>query len=350
MKIAIDISQVIYGTGVSVYTKYLIKNLLKIDKENEYVLFGGSLRRKQDILDIFPSSMVFSFPPKLADLVWNRLHILPLERFIGKVDVYHSSDWAQAPANAFKVTTVHDLIPLKFPRMIHSSVVEAHRRRLNRVKQEVDRIIVPSLATKKDLIEIGVREEKIRVTPEASSIKPATKKEVEIIKRKHNISGEYLLAISSVFYKNTESVVKAFDLSSAGKDLKLVIVGRQSNTQIGQRRGVRLTGFVGNSEYAALCTGAKVLVFPSLYEGFGIPILDAFVCGTPVVTSNISSMPEVAGDAAVLVDPYEIQSIADGIKKALSSPKALIAKGKKQAIKFSWRNTAEETLSVYKES
>ena len=100
---------------------------------------------------------------------------------------------------------------------------------------------------------------------------------------------------------------------------------------------------------SALLSGASALVFPSLYEGFGLPILDAFNCRIPVVTSNISSMPEVAGEAAILVDPYDVDSISTGIDKALSSPKSLITKGLKRVKSFSWQKTAEETLKVYNE-
>lgn len=348
-KVAIDISQVVYGTGVSIYTKNLLENLLKIDKENQYILFAGTLRRKREILNLFPTSRVFPFPPKLADFVWNKLHVFNVENFVGKVDVFHSSDWTQPPSRAFKVTTIHDLIPLKFPKMLHKQIVEAHKYRLSWVEREVDRIIVPSTSTKNDLLELGIDSKRIRVIYEAASVKIAKKEEVERVRRKFRINGDYLLAVASAFYKNTENVIKAFDLASAGKNLKLVIIGRQSNTQIKQRRRLRLTGFVNGDEYAALMTGAKAFVFPSLYEGFGITILDAFSCKTPVVTSNTSSMPEIAGDAAVLVDPYDIHSIADGIEKVLRGRKGLIDKGLKRVKEFSWKKAAEETLKVYKE-
>ena len=120
--------------------------------------------------------------------------------------------------------------------------------------------------------------------PEANSVTKANEKTVAQVNRRFNIHGDYLLAIASSFYKNTERVMKAFDLSSAGKNLKLVVIGRQSNTAIVERRGVILTGFVNESDYAALCSGAQTLVYPSLYEGFGIAILDGFACETPVVT------------------------------------------------------------------
>lgn len=350
MKIAIDISQIVYGTGVSVYTKKLVGNLLRLDKDNEYVLFAGTLRRKGDILKLFPGTKVFPIPPTLADILWNRIHALPVGKLIGNVDVFHSSDWSQPPSKAFNVTTVHDLIPIKFSGFVHPKIVEAHKRRLNWVKREVDRVIVPSTSAKEDLVDFGVGADKIRIIYEANNIERASESEVEAVKRKYKISSDYLLAIGSSFYKNIENTIKAFDLSAAGKDLKLVVIGRQSNTNINERRSVRMMGFVDDSEYAALCTGARALVFPSLYEGFGIAVLDAFACGTPVVTSNLSSMPEVAGDAAVLVDPTDINSIADGIYTALKGPKGLVEKGFTRVKEFSWEKTAKMTLDVYKEA
>ena len=131
MKIAIDISQIVYGTGVSTYTENLIKDLLKIDKDNEYLLFAGTLRRKQGVLKVFSQARVFPIPPTLADVLWNRLHIFPIEKFIGDVDVLHTSDWSEPPSNAFKVTTVHDLYPFKFPRLVHPKILEVHKRKMN---------------------------------------------------------------------------------------------------------------------------------------------------------------------------------------------------------------------------
>src|SRR6266404_2867139 len=116
MKIGIDISQVVYGTGVSIYTQEIVRNLLKIDMENQYVLLGGSLRRKKELEQFInrlrvTDSKVILLSPAVADLIWNRFHMLNVEKFIGKVDIFHSSDWTQPPTNAFKVTTVHDLSP-----------------------------------------------------------------------------------------------------------------------------------------------------------------------------------------------------------------------------------------------
>lgn len=349
MRIAIDISQIVYGTGVSLYTKKLVENLLTIDKLNDYILWAGALRRKQDILNIFPQAKISPLPPILADFVWNRLHILPIEKLTGNIDVFHSSDWAEPPSKAFKVTTVHDLIPLKFPKLIHRKILETHIRRLEWVKSESDRIIVPSKTTMVDLVDYGVSEKKIRIIPEAGSLTKANKDSILKVKSKYKIAGDYLLAFASGPYKNIEKIKKAFELSSAGKNLKLVVVGRQSVSLIKEDRNVRLTGFVDSGELSALLTGSRGLIFASIYEGFGQPILDAFACEVPVVTSNIGSMVEVAGNAAFLVDPNSVDSISLGIEKILRGPKSYIEKGLRRLSEFSWQKTAKMTLEVYKE-
>jgi glycosyltransferase involved in cell wall biosynthesis len=350
MRIAIDISQIVYGTGVSTYTKNLVQNLLKIDKEDEYLLFAGALRRRNDVLNIFPQTKVFPIPPTLADVIWNKFHILPIEKLIGQVDVLHTSDWSEPPSSAFKVTTVHDLYPLKYPKMVHPRILDVHKRKISWVLQESKRIIVPSESTKNDLLELGAEENIVRVIPEAPSLSRTTSAEVDLTKKKYNLQGDYVIAIGVTPLKNTKRIIEAFNLSRAGENLKLVLVGRPTNIEIEQERNVRMLGYVPQSDMGALLTGSRALVFTSLYEGYGIPILDAFNCGVPVVTSNISSMPEVAGEAAVFVDPYDVNSIADGIMKALKGPKGLIDKGLIRVKDFSWEKTAKMTLDVYKEA
>jgi alpha-1,3-rhamnosyl/mannosyltransferase len=150
--------------------------------------------------------------------------------------------------------------------------------------------------------------------------------------------------------KNTERIIKAFEHSSAGKDIKIVFVGQPKYMKIKESRNVRILGNVSVDDLAGLYSGATALIYPSLYEGFGLPILEAFACGCPVLTSNISSMAEVAGDAAMLVDPYKIDSISDGIEKILRGPKNYIEKGLKRVQDFSWEKTARMTLDVYREA
>jgi len=354
MRVAIDLSQIIYETGVSHYGTNLVKNLLKIDTQNEYLLFGGSLRRYRELetkIEAFGSSQtrVFPIPPRLVDIIWNKLHILPIEKLIGEVDLIHTSDWAEPPSKINKVTTIHDLVALKFSKLTPKIIVDTHRERLKWVYKESKKIIVPSIATKKDLIELGFNEERIKVIYEAPNLEKASIDQIEMVKKKYSIREDYIIMIGTNPRKNIENTVKAYHLAKHGKNLKMIVVGENKNLNLKDETGVRFLGHIPDSDLSPLLTGSKALVFPSFYEGFGIPILDAFNCEIPVVTSNVSSMPEAAGDAAILVDPYDVNSISSGIEEALLKPKTLIAKGLKRVAEFSWQKTAEETLKVYKE-
>ncbi|MBI3397548.1 glycosyltransferase family 4 protein [Candidatus Woesebacteria bacterium] len=360
MKIAIDASQIIYGTGVSFYTKNLIKNILRIDSSNEYLLFGGSLRRRSELirglskLNVSKSAdlKVFPFPPSLMDFVWNRVHLLPIENLIGDITVLHSSDWVQPPTKAFKVTTIHDLAPFKFPQYTNRKIIAVHKRRLEWVAKEVNRVIVPSLATKNDLLEIGFNEKIIRVIPEApgEEFKKYPDDKIVEIKNKYNLRGKYLLTIGVGGRKNTDRLIKAYESAKIGKELKLALVGANRSKQ-GEDRGLRFLGQI-DSDYdlALLINGAEAFIYPSLYEGFGLPILQAFACGCPVVTSDVSSMVEIAKGASVLVDPNSIESVSEGIKSVLRRKETLIQSGLEKAKNYSWENTAKETIKVYKEA
>ena len=353
MRIGIDISQIVYGTGVSVYTEELVKSLLKTDKENSYVLFGGSLRQFSVFNFQFPKEKInlkkkfYRLPPTLLNLMWNRLHSVSFERLVGKVDVYHSSDWAQAPSAAWKVTTVHDLAPLKFPRWTHPRVVAAHKRRLGWVKKEVDRIIVPSNSTKDDLVELGFNESKMSVIYEAPEerYKKVNEEEVNEMKRKFRLNDNYLLMVGTSERKNLRNIIRGFELSREG-ERQLVITGNKPEA-VEETRGVKYLGYVSDTDLVRLYTGAEALVYATLYEGFGLPILQAMACECPVVTSNVSSMPEVAGGSAILVDPKEPDDIASGVKKILKDREGWIKKGKARVKEFSWEKVARETLKMY---
>jgi len=359
MKIAIDISQSVYGTGVSAYTKFLLRNILEIDKENQYLLFGGSFRKLDVLKDISHEvcgespnckSKFLPFSPKVSDIIFNKAHFLPVETFLGKIDVFHSSDWSQPKSKAFKVTTIHDLAPIFMPQITPKEIVKVHKMRLKRVFDEVDRIIVPSNFTKNELLRLDFSDKKIRVIYEAPGevFKPKSAKKVQTLKNKYHINGSYVLAVGVGERKNTQGIIRGYELSKAGKDITLIVVGNNTNPSE-VRRGVRFVGMLEDEELATLYSGAKALIYPSFYEGFGLPILQAFSCKCPVVTSNLSSMPEIAGDAAISVDPKDPGSIADGIKKALSAPKTYISKGINRIKDFSWKKAAQETLAVYEE-
>ena len=173
MKIGIDISQIIYeGTGVAELVRNLVENLLRIDKKNEYVLFFSSLRKnlKSQISNFKSTSQnlkikTFRFPPILLDLLWNKLHILPIEWLIGDVDIFITSDWTEPPTvRAKKVTILYDLIVYKYPNETDRKIIEVQKRKLKWVKKESDLVLCISESTKKDAMEVlGIEEAKLRV-------------------------------------------------------------------------------------------------------------------------------------------------------------------------------------------
>ncbi|MGB9706964.1 MAG: glycosyltransferase family 4 protein, partial [Microgenomates group bacterium] len=274
----------------------------------------------------------FRIPPTLLEILWNRFHILPIENFIGEIDVFHTSDWTEPPAKCPKVTTIHDLAVLRYPESFPKKIVEVHKRKLALIKKETKMIIAVSESTKKDIVELlGIPEEKIRMIYEAAGegFKPQTKEEIEEVKKKYKIAGDYLLAFSGPARKNLERI------KIACKGFNLFVIGQP---------------YVVPQDLPALYSGALGLVYASLYEGFGLPILEAMACGCPVVTSNVSSMPEVAGEAAVLVDPLSVEDIRKGIEKMLKDKEKLIKLGKKRCREFSWKKAAQQTLKVYEEA
>lgn len=360
MRIGIDISQIVYSTGVSAYTENLVKSLLEVDNKNEYLLFGGSLRRREGLISFARKldykygsrlkSRIFHLPPTFLDIVWNKWHFLPVETFTGRLNVFHSSDWVQPPSYSFRVTTIHDLSPLRFPKLTHPKIVEVTKNRLKWIKKEVDRIIVPSQATYEDLALLKFDKKKIRIIPEAVDpfYKEISSKEKLLVFKKYRTSN-FLLAVGTNKRKNLDRIISAFELVKPGKDLKLIVVGEKVANYQG-KRGVIFAGHVTKKELRRLYNSALALVYPSLYEGFGLPILEAFACGCPVVTSNVSSLPEVAGKASILVNPYSESEIAEGIKKAFLRRKSLIRAGEEKLKMFSWKESAKKTLEVYEEA
>lgn len=359
MNIGIDISQAVFGTGVSDYTIDLVHALKTVDPTNNYVLFGASLRRLTDLKKLFPKSRLFHLPPMLLHFLWNYFHVLNIENLIGPVDVFHSSDWCQPPSLASAVTTVHDLSPFLFPDEMDSgalrNIARVHSARMNWVVRECKKIICVSRSTASELQTLfKVRTDDITVIPEAlptrHSIHP-TPPEVIQIKTKYGLN-HYLLAIGTPQpRKNIPRLVKAFLHFRVQYRLpeKLVIVGGNGwgMTDIPADPAVIFTGYLPDIDVASLLLGAEVFAYPSLHEGFGLPILMAFFHQVPVVTSEISSMPEVAGKAAVLVNPKDEESIAAGLSRAVTDRKKLVAAGIGRLAEFSWSAAAGKTLMVY---
>jgi glycosyltransferase involved in cell wall biosynthesis len=361
LKIGIDVTAGIYsGTGVASYYRSLVPELIKQGKDCEFVLLGYAMRRYSDLK---LANKKFFLPPRLMEVLWNKLHIVPVETFTGDLDVFHAWDYLQPPVKKAKVvTTIHDLSTIKFPLYHHESTVEAQTSRLRWVRREADIVLADSLATKRDIVELlGVPEEKIKVVylaagEQYAKLKVKSEKlkvaEIERVREKYGIEGEYFISVGTLEpRKNLKRVIEAFSVIAqrTSRNAHLVVVGRTGwGENLPQANNVKLLGLVPDEDLPGLYAGSAGLIYPSLYEGFGLPVLEAMTVGCPVLTSDRGSLEEVAGKAAVLVDPENIESIVWGIESLIKDREKLIAKGLKRSLNFSWEKTAKETLSIYK--
>lgn len=354
MRIGIDISAVAFPqVGVSNAVKNLNENLVRIDKEDDLIFFFSSLRRNYQ--GDLPNVKKLPIPPTLLNILWNKLHVLPVETLLGKLDVFHSSDWTQPPSSCRKVTTIHDLTPLKFSQDLHPKIVSVHKNRLRWVAKEVDKIVCVSHSTQRDVIELlGVDEGRTAVIYNGVSeiYKPEKNDKVKKVLQKFSVKSDYILAVGNIEpRKNLSRAIEAFVKIKKDFNVKLVIVGRFVwGKGLKTSPDILILNHVSDSELVALYSGAKVFVYPSLYEGFGIPILEAMACGTPVACSSASAMPEIAGDAAEFFDPYSTVGIADTISRMLAEKdvrERCIKAGIKRSADFSWEKSAQKLSKVY---
>lgn len=338
IKVGFDISQLAHQGGVNTYTRNLTAELAKIpDLEMGY--FYSSLR--QPYIGNLKNVKKFKLPPILFEVFFNRLRNVNIEKFIGSVDIFHSSDWVQPPSKAKKVTTYHDVVPLKFPQWSHPKIVAVHQRRLKIVEREIDQVIAVSQSTKADLLKVSkIPSAKITVIYEAAGkqFKPQSEKLVASFKKKYQLPDNFILAIGGVGERRNLNRVKA-----ACKNYNLIIAGQT------------IPWLDSQTELPLLYSAATLLLYSSLYEGFGLPILEAQACGTPVITSNVSSMPEVAGQpaggSAILVDPLNQDDITKKVREVMEDLKLqtdLVKKGLENVKRFSWEKTALETAQIYR--
>lgn len=347
--------------GIGTYVRNLIAGLAEIDHENRYVLFVGR-EAPEGLPDNFrvvtERSPVYSVR-ELVALSW-RLHRM-------KLDLYHATHYvlpAVVPCRA--VVTIHDIIHLLYPQFLPNKLAFLYAQRMiRRSLQRGERIIAVSQNTKSDLIDyFGVGGRKIRViyngVEEAFRVH-LERDEIERRLATVGIQPPYLLFVGNPKpHKNLENVVRAYALAQALHefDEPLVCVGdrqgdfkiRQIADQLGVGSKVRLVGHVEQALLPAIYQGATLFLYPTLYEGFGLPVIEAMASGVPVVTSNGSSLRELATGYAELVEPLDVNAMAQAIAGLMADPGKradLAAGGIKRAADFRWRRTAERTRDVY---
>lgn len=365
MKVGIDISQSVFlGTGVATYTWNLIKNLILVNSRDGMVFFGSSLRSYHNLrklIDELPkannwSKKLYPIPPTLLNLLWNKWHLGKIESWLGNVNVIHTSDWTEPPSQIPKVTTIHDLVVYKYPELLPKSIVATQKQKLSWVKKETQIVIADSQSTKDDIVNyLRIPSNKIRVIYLGieERFKPASPIEVKSVRDKYQLNFPYILCVGTREpRKNLQRVVKAYQQLNL-KNTKLVVVGKYGwGIDFKQTSEVILLQNITDADLPAVYTGAECFVYPSLYEGFGLPVLEAMACECLVITSSRGSLAEITQNQTIYVDPLSVTAIAEGIEAALkmnsSKKTAIIKSALKHAQTFTWKKCAEKTWEVYK--
>lgn len=343
-------------TGTENYSSNLILNLAKIDKKNNYILY---VKPNYDLLfDRLPKN--FRLKVITTKRFWTQIG-LSREMISKKPDVLFVPAHLLPPITPAKmVVTIHDLAWKYFPDAYSKSEIRLQKLAISRAIKKRAKIIVYSQSTFRDLIKFfPVDREKISFVPMGFSYKNFQVEKPESSQSK--TSGSYILSVGRLeIKKNIINLIKAYNLLRQERKIKekLVLVGKpglgydQIKEEINSskyKHDIIETGFVASTELKNLYANASAFVFPSLYEGFGFPVLEAFAAGVPVVTSKTSSMPEVAGRAALLIDPENPFEIAAAISQILNKPllrDKLTAAGKIQVKKYNWETCAKETLKI----
>lgn len=363
MKIGIDICQVVYkGTGVARYTERLIEGLLKYDTKNQYVFFFSSLRQKLDkkLEDAIKKKFIlkkYIFPQTLLNLFWNKLHIFPINYFVGNVDLFLTSDWTEPPSYSKKITVVHDLVFLKFPETLDKKIVNVQKRRLNWVKKESHLIITDSFATKNDIIKLlKIPEKRIEVIYPAVEIIYPSAEEIKKTLKKYQIKTPFILTVGKIEpRKNLQRLINAF-IKIDIKNINLIVVGPKGwgidNYQLPiiNRQNIKFLGFIPDKDLYSLYAATIFFIYPSIYEGFGYPIVEAMKLGCPVITSNTSSLQEIAKNYGLLINPYSEDEISKAILTLYKNNhlrNQLKEKSKKRGKDFSLEKFAHKIIKVF---
>jgi glycosyltransferase involved in cell wall biosynthesis len=290
---------------------------------------------------------------------WQRLRYPPVERATGRVDLVHDAGYVVPPTRAPLVATVHDLFFLTYPEHYTRHSLQVFRRGFELARREARLIVCPSHATETACLEAGIPAERVRVVPLGVRLTDPDPKVADRVRERHALAGPYVLFCGTVEpRKNLRRVLQAF-LSLDADGVELVLAGPPGWKEDlgGELQGLngraRALGFLPRADLDVLYAGAAVVVYPSLAEGFGLPLLEAMANGAAVVTSVGTATEEVAGDAALLVDPLDVDAIAAGIQRLLDDrglAEELGSAARTRASTFTWTRSAELIEAVYAEA
>jgi glycosyltransferase involved in cell wall biosynthesis len=360
------------GAGIGRYTRELVRAAVGLDGGVRYTLFyaaGGLPKGSPYIADLRslcaanPNVRARPIPltPRQLTVLWQRLRLpLRAELLAGPFDILHAPDFVLPPTAARTLLTVHDLTFLVRPECAEAGLRRYLARTVPRALRRADMVAVDSQATADDLARLlGVAGPRVRlIYPGVDPrFRPMPAEATEPLRATLGLPAQFLLFVGTLEpRKNLPRLIEGFARAGLPPELQLLVVGRPgwlyeeayaTVGRLGLGSRVRFLNFVDDAHLPALYNLARAFVYPSLYEGFGLPALEALACGAPVVTAAVSSLPEVAGDAAVLVDPMSVDAIADGIRRALAEEARLRAAGPTQARRFSWQGAAHDLLACY---
>ncbi len=380
LKITIDATPILSKpSGVGIYVFNLIKSLYESQSKNRFkvsIAYQPSLKNwcygnlsPPENINEYGKVHVLPIPLRVSNLL-NAIPGSPLINFkerLGMPDLIHGTNYSVFPCrNTLNLMNIYDLSFIKCPEYA-TFAVQQYTRRVKHSLQWTDAIVTISESSKKDIVEyLQISPDRIFVTPLASRyhLNYLTDELIKkiVLSTDYDFSQPYLLFVSTIEpRKNITAIISAFNILKSKHKIphNLILIGQkgwkyapifQKIARSAWKENIYHLDYLSDELVALFYSKADVFVYPSHYEGFGLPVLEAMTLGAPVVTSNTSSLPEVVGDAALTIDPSDIEGQADAILKILSDSlfrDELIKKGKSRAALFSWERTATETLQVY---
>jgi glycosyltransferase involved in cell wall biosynthesis len=357
--------------GTESYLRNLIRALEHIDRDDEFVIFTNAENAGTFGLSA-PNFREVRSPVRAVSrpqrILWEQLG-LPLQVARERLDVLHSGGYtAPLLTTAANVVTIHDLNYHYFPEDWSRSALIANQVLIPLVARRSTRVITDSHSSERAIAEVlRVPSSKIDVVHLGvdGNLAPAAAGEESAVREKYRLDGPFMLSVTASHpHKNLDGLLRAYERACADwpKPPPLVIVGIKGRHQEalesmleekGAHGRVVLTGWIEAPTLAALYRAAHLFVFPSKYEGFGFPVLEAMISGVPVVSSNATSLPELTGDAAVSIDPGDDAALAAAMRKTFEDEalrRGLVARGRAQAARFTWRRAAEATLDSYRKA
>jgi glycosyltransferase involved in cell wall biosynthesis len=367
LRIAID-ARKLRDYGIGTYVRNLLRHLSRVDHTTEYIVLCH--RSDCEIVDALGDNFRTVAESSPGYSVREQITV-PRDLRRERADLFHSPHYVVSPFTPCKsVVTIHDCIHLRFPQYLPNRLAYAYARSFMWLATHQSNLILTvSEASKRDILEyFSVPPAKIQVIYNGIDERfgePPLEEDVQRVRERYQLDGPFILYAGNIKpHKNLGRLIEAFHIlrnSPEFEPVKLVIIGDEISKYAALRHAVhryklhkhvRFFGFVPAGTLAILYRLAMVFVFPSLYEGFGLPPLEAMASGTPVITSNVSSLPEVVGDAAVLIDPLKTEAIADALRRVLNDSalrEDLRQRGLERARHFSWDRSIRRVREIYGE-